>query len=210
MEYDEKLFKKKANIKAMATWIVLCIVLSIAYAIEVKKGLREGSYFILLLFVLWIPVAIGFATFAWKGYHTDLFKHIISVGYGGSYSFILLTSPNVMTFVYILPLCATLVLFKDRGFVIRTGVVNMAVIIATTIDRYNKGFNSPSDFSNYEILIICTLLCYVAYYISIGHLMESDGAMLNSVKTNLSRVVETVKKVKTASNVIVDEVVVIR
>lgn len=44
MEYDEKYFAKSANKKAMSMWLLLCIVLTAAYAIEVVKGLRDVSY----------------------------------------------------------------------------------------------------------------------------------------------------------------------
>ena len=45
---------------------------------------------------------------------------------------------------------------------------------------------------------------------SIKHLHESDGALTASIEANLARVVETVEKVKSASNSIVDGVTVVR
>lgn len=47
MEYNEKYFAKSANKKAMLMWLLLCIVLTIAYAIELVKGLRDISYYII-------------------------------------------------------------------------------------------------------------------------------------------------------------------
>ena len=58
--------------------------------------------------------------------------------------------------------------------------------------------------------LACIILCYICYVMSIRHLNESDGAMLDSVKSDLKRVVTTVDKVKTASNTIVDGVAVVR
>ena len=45
---------------------------------------------------------------------------------------------------------------------------------------------------------------------SIHHLNESDGAMTNSIKADLQRVITTVEKVKTASNSIMSGVSVVR
>lgn len=45
---------------------------------------------------------------------------------------------------------------------------------------------------------------------SIKHLNESDGALTDSIKADLQRVVTTVEKVKTASNTIMDGITVVR
>ena len=58
-------------------------------------------------------------------------------------------------------------------------------------------------------MLVITLL-YAGYIMSIIHLTLSDGAMIGSVKSNLSRDVETVEKVKRASISIVDGVTVVR
>ena len=42
------------------------------------------------------------------------------------------------------------------------------------------------------------------------HMCQSDNALTESIKSNLKRVVETIAKVKTASNAIVDGVIVVR
>ena len=45
---------------------------------------------------------------------------------------------------------------------------------------------------------------------SIRHLIESDGALTDSIKADLKRVVTTVEQVKTASNTIMDGITVVR
>lgn len=45
---------------------------------------------------------------------------------------------------------------------------------------------------------------------TVKHLVESDGALTDSITNNLERVVKTVEKVKGASNEIVDGVTVVR
>lgn len=48
------------------------------------------------------------------------------------------------------------------------------------------------------------------YVMSIKHLNESDGAMTDSIKADLTRVITTVEQVKQASNSIMDGVTVVR
>ena len=72
------------------------------------------------------------------------------------------------------------------------------------------GCTSASDMKNYQLQVSCIVLCYICYVMSIKHLNESDGALTDSIKADLQRVVTTVEKVKTASNTIMDGITVVR
>ena len=72
------------------------------------------------------------------------------------------------------------------------------------------GFNSASDMKNYQLELACIILCYVCYVMSIKHLIESDGAMTDSIKADLHRVVTTVEQVKQACNTITSGITVVR
>ena len=72
------------------------------------------------------------------------------------------------------------------------------------------GFNSASDMKNYQLQLSCIILCYICYVMSIRHLNESDGAMTDSIKADLHRVVTTVEQVKSSSNIILDGITVVR
>lgn len=60
------------------------------------------------------------------------------------------------------------------------------------------------DISNFEIQFAIIVFSYIGYIIAINHLTKSDGAMLDAVQGNLAKVINTVNKVKGASNNIVD------
>lgn len=210
MEYDEKYFAKSANRKAMFMWLFLCIVLTAAYAIEIIKGLRDISYYIMFLQICWIPFFIGLLVLKIKGWHTGIYKDLIGVGYGGFYVFVLLTTNSNLTFTYMLPIASMLVLFKNRAFIIRCGIASIGALIFSVVINVMNGKNAASDITIYEIQIIVTLLCFIGYILSINHLTQSDGAMLQAVKGNLAKVVTTIEQVKTASNAVVDGVTVVR
>ena len=72
------------------------------------------------------------------------------------------------------------------------------------------GFNSASDMKNYQLQLSCIILCYICYVMSIRHLNESDGAMTDSIRADLHRVVTTVEQVKSSSNIILDGITVVR
>ena len=73
-----------------------------------------------------------------------------------------------------------------------------------------SGQNTALDQKNYQLQVACLLLCYIGFIMSVRHLNESDGALTDSIKSDLNRVVTTVEQVKTASNTIMDGITVVR
>ena len=210
MEYNEKYFAKSANKKAMGMWLVLNVVLSAAYAIEIIKGLKTVQYYVLMELVCWLPFIFGLIVLKVKGWHSKFYMDIVGVGFGLFYLYIMMTSPGTLAFTYVLPITSMLIIYKDRNFILRCGFATVAVVIITIVRNYMNGMNTPSDISNFEIQIAIVLFCYGGYVIAINHMVASDGAMLDSVKNNLAKVVTTVEQVKVASNSVVDGVAVVR
>ena len=210
MEYDEKYFAKSANKKAMGMWLIMSIVLSAAYAIEIVKGLKSIQYFVLMELICWVPFIFGLIILKVKGWHTKYYQDIVGFGYGFFYLYIMVTSPGTLAFTYILPLMSMLIIYKNRNYIIRCGILSMVVLIFTIVRNYLNGMNTPNDISNFEIQFGIVLFCYIGYIIAINHMVKSDGAMLDAVKNNLANVVTTVGQVKGASNSVVDGVTVVR
>lgn len=190
--------------------MLICSVLTVAYAIEVVKGLKTVNYLFFIVVVLWIPVIIGIVVMMIFEKSTSGLKHAAAIGYGGSYTFIFLTSTSPLSFSYILPLMCTLLLFKDRKFLLSTCFANLLVVGIYIYKNMAMGLDSPADISDYEIQVGCLILCYASYMISMDHIIKSDKSLLDSVSDNLQEVRDTVEKVKQASDTITDGVVVIR
>ncbi len=210
MEYNEKVFAKSANVKALGMWLTMLIVLSGTYITEVTRGARSVESYLLMLGIAWIPFIAGFVVLKVKGWHSELYHNIVGVGFGLLYLYIMLTSVGTLTFTYVLPLVSMLIIYKKRNFIIRCGVATMAVITFTIVRNYMNGMNSGQDVANFSIQFGILLFSYIGYIIAINHMIKSDGALLGSVQTNLNRVVDTVERVKVASNAIVDGVTVVR
>ncbi len=210
MEYDEKVFKKSANLKIMIIWLIIVIILTAAYSIEVVKGLRTIQYFTIFAFFCWIPFLVSVAFLKIKGFDTGLYKHVVAIGYGIFYIFIMMNTNSTLTFVYMLPISGMLILYKDRNFIIRCGVCNNLILYIYIIKSIMSGLNSSADITCYEIQAASTILCYTTYILAISHLNQSDGALVGSVEGNLQRVIVTVDQVKEASNAVVDGVSVVR
>ena len=139
-----------------------------------------------------------------------LYRYDLVIGYGIFYTFVICTTASPIAFTYILPVTSLLVLYKNRKFMINCGIANALIIVGAAVYRYMLGFNSASDMKNYQLQLSCIVLCYICYVMSIRHLNESDGAMTDSIKADLHRVVTTVEQVKSSSNIILDGIAVVR
>ena len=210
MTYDENVFKEKANRKARKIWIVFAGLLSANYGSDASGGLYPTTSYLIFLALCWLPLIFGEVLLRVKGWATELYRYDLVIGYGIFYTFVICTTASPIAFTYILPVTSLLVLYKNRKFMINCGIVNSLIIVGAAVYRYMLGFNSASDMKNYQLQLSCIILCYICYVMSIRHLNESDGAMTDSIKADLHRVVTTVEQVKTSSNTILDGITVVR
>lgn len=211
MKYDENVFKAKANIKARRIWLIFAILLSANYGSDVSNKLYPAVQYIIFLALCWIPFFVGEILLKVKGKATDSYRLNLVIGYGFFYTFVLCTTESPIAFTYILPVTSLLVIYKNKKFMIRCGIANTISIIASAVYRGAiLGFSSANDMKNYQLQVSCIILCYICYVMSIRHLNESDGALNNSIKSDLHRVITTVEKVKTASNTIINGITVVR
>ena len=210
MIYDENVFKEKANRKARKIWIVFAVLLSANYGSDTSGGLYPTTSYLIFLALCWLPLIFGEVLLRVKGWATELYRYDLVIGYGIFYTFVICTTASPIAFTYILPVTSLLVLYKNRKFMINCGIANALIIVGAAVYRYMLGFNSASDMKNYQLQLSCIVLCYICYVMSIRHLNESDGAMTDSIRADLHRVVTTVEQVKSSSNIILDGITVVR
>ncbi len=211
MDYNENEFKAKANIKARRIWLVFALLLSANYGSDVSQGGYPSTNYIIFLILCWVPFFAGDLLLRIRGKADDRYRYALVVGYGIFYTFLICTTDSPIAFTYILPVVSLLVLYKDRKFMVGCAIANIAsVIISVIYHLVVLGQNTATDQKNYQLQIACLLLCYIGYIMSIRHLIESDGALTDSIKADLKRVVTTVEQVKTASNTIMDGITVVR
>ena len=211
MNYDETLFKEKANKKARRIWLVFAILLTANYGSDAASHLYPMNQYVIFLILCWVPFLIGDIILKIKGKASDLYRMDLVIGYGIFYTFVLCTTDSPIAFTYILPVTSLLVLYKNKRFMIGCGIANSISVILSAIYRAAVlGCTSASDMKNYQLQVSCIVLCYICYVMSIRHLNESDGALTDSIKADLQRVITTVEKVKTSSNAVMDGITVVR
>lgn len=211
MDYNENEFKAKANIKTRRIWLVFALLLSANYGSDVSQGGYPSTNYIIFLILCWVPFFAGDLLLRIRGKADDRYRYALVIGYGIFYTFLICTTDSPIAFTYILPVVSLLVLYKDQKFMVGCAIANIAsVIVSVFYHLVVLGQNTATDQKNYQLQVACLLLCYIGYIMSIRHLIESDGALTDSIKADLKRVITTVEQVKTASNTIMDGITVVR
>jgi len=186
MEYDESLFRKKANKKAVAMWLIISAVLTTTYLIECFKGKRTVPYTVIFLIICWVPIIFTFVCIRIRGWATKICKETIATGYGVFFAFVVLTGFSQLTCMYVYPVASMLTLYKDKFLMIRISILNFLLIIVRLIkDIATTGLTSD-DITEYEIVFGLLVLNYMGYVMSISHTTQQENALLGSIKANLN------------------------
>ncbi|MBP3543174.1 MAG: methyl-accepting chemotaxis protein [Lachnospiraceae bacterium] len=209
--YDEKYFLAKANRRAGTTWLTLMLIVTVYYAVKMTEGEVGLIWFIMFSAVGWAEYIFGGIMLKVKGMDNPGYKWVLGLGYLTFYAVIAWTSMDEISYVFILPLISILILYKNPKLIRVMMWATLFVLITSNLYKgWVKGmmeFVSSIDCALQFAIVLC---CYACTNMAIKHLVESDGALTGSIEGNLRRVVQTVEKVKVASNQVVDGVTVVR
>ncbi len=210
MEYNEKEFRKKANFLVTVTWLLINLVLTVAYMIEVAKGGRTVEFCTVFLMMCWIPFLAGLVCLKLKGTDIWWYRRIVAISYGLFYAFVVLTGGTPLTVMYSLPVASILILYKDAGVMAMLLVANEIIIGIDFIEDVRAGVVTAQIITELEIKMASIALCFLSFIFAIKYMKTSEGALLGSVKANLNKVVRTIETVRVASTSVVDGVIVVR
>ena len=178
---------------------------------RVYTGKIAFGYATIVAVTGWVSYIAGFIILKLKGNDYAGYKWIVGLLYMLFFSLIAWTALDQVSFVFILPLISILILYKDPKFIKVMMWATMFVLITSNIYKgVAKGmieFVSSAECALQFAIVLC---CYACTNMAIKHLVESDGALTDSIENELQSVVQTVEQVKGASKQIVDGVTVVR
>ena len=130
------------NFIVLICYIVIEAVIFLAYGLEVVKGARTLSYFLQTAATIVIPIIILILMYR-KSPENRYFRSVATTGYAIMYGFVLLTTTNVLTFVYVMPMIIVFMIYNSvqLSLFITIGAVLLnvisVVIQARTVENYN-------------------------------------------------------------------------
>lgn len=153
------------NKVAIGGHIALDTVLLISYVVELLKGSRTFSYFLVVAAFMIIPIAVELAIYSKKKDAASI-RHILAITYGVFYLFAIFTTNSISTFVYILPFFILLTVYSDIRYVSTIAFCGITSNIAWVIWKALTTGIPSEQMPDVEIRLACMIICSIFIQIS--------------------------------------------
>ena len=157
----------RENTVAMNCHFLVCGIISIAYFVEFLKG--DGTLlYVLATIILAMGPVVGEIKKKKKQHDTKMIKHFVGIGYAILYTFVMFTTNNHFTFVYVIPMLIAITVYNDFKYSlpIEVGVVIVNVIQLALF--FKRGIYTKADMASVEIqFFVIVLICGIQLYVSI-------------------------------------------
>lgn len=158
-------YNRMKNQTVFICWLIINIVLTIAYIGEYIKGNRTLYYIFEFGIFSWVPLSINYAISLILGRGDLRIKYGISAGYLIFYTYTMITSSNIGTFCYILPMASAMLLYDDVKLTDITNFialcVNVVYIVNMCISGKIETLQSTNIVTFFEIQLACLLLVMI-------------------------------------------------
>ena len=157
----------RENTVAMNCHFLVCGIISIAYFVEFLKG--DGTLlYVLATIILAMGPVVGEIICYKKQHDTKMIKHFVGIGYAILYTFVMFTTNNHFTFVYVIPMLIAITVYNDFKYSlpIEVGVVIVNVLQLALF--FKRGIYTKADMASVEIqFFVIVLICGIQLYVSI-------------------------------------------
>ena len=202
---------RQQNTTILKAWAIVSGVLEIAYILEVAKGVRTISFFLLFSAICLFPLLAALFLY-WKNKGEKQIKYFCALGYGVFYAFMLFSGGNLLTCVYSIPIIFVLTLTMDSRFIRLVGIGNILLNVGQIVFKVVSDNSALStNLTTYEIQIALAILCSTFASLSVKTIASAHEEQLCTIKkreTLLSKTLDGVNSltddVKTAVSVITE------
>ena len=156
----------KANAVAMTCHCLVCSIMSVAYFVEFLKGDRTLLYVLVTIVLAMAPVAGEFISYK-KMHDTKMIKHFVGIGYAILYTFVMFTTNNHFTFVYVIPMLIAITVYNDFKYSLPIEVGMVIVNVVQLVMFFQRGIYTKADMASVGIqFFVIVLICGIQLYTS--------------------------------------------
>lgn len=201
--------RKEINKVAVLCHTIVVSVILLAYALEVVKGARTISYYGVFFLLAAVPVILEWVLYKSNAADRKI-QHILAIGYGIFYIFVIFTTTDVTSFTFAIPMYLVILLYSDlRYCMIVSGAGFLANLVFTVYQAATVGI-AKDVMKTYEIrvllmLIVAGFLCAATRVMAKINQMKMEE--LNKEKDNIDRLLKHTMQVSGEMSKGIEEVV---
>ena len=160
-----------ANKRALQAMTALCSIISVAYLLEVVKHTRSLGYVAVVIILNVIPNVLGWGAYG-KSNDTTMVKHIVGIGYAVMYTFVLLTTSNLLVFTYVIPMLIIISLYDDVRYTSIIGVGVVIVNVFSIVLELKSGVIENSATAEIQGLVMVMITIYLMLVSRTNHAFQ--------------------------------------
>ena len=185
------------NKRLLQSATILCVLITLAYILEVVKGARTIGYTVAVIVLALGPQIAGWIVYSGNN-ASNLVKHIVAIGYAVMYCFVLFTTTNILVFTYVIPMLVILTLFDDKQFITIIGVGVVVVNIISIIISLKNGVIQDTAVAEIQGLVVLMIVIYLLMVSNTNHKLQL--ARTQTLEDANSKTTELLENILTVSD----------
>ena len=202
-------FEQQADKIVGGIYLIMALALTFAYLLEVLEGSKTPGYLMAFCVACWGAFVIS-QVFKRFTKNPNVPRWTLCVGYVFFYIMVLSTTDNATTFAYIFPFIAAMSLYQNLKMMAFVGTGSMAGVIVFTLNLVKNGKFDDVAVDNAKIQFAAVAITTLAIFLMIRYIKQLNQYNISVVENNLEKITDTVSKVRTVSNSVVDGVTAVK
>lgn len=189
---------KRSNISILLGYGLMNFILVICYLLEVLKGSRTISYYIIFCILALLPFLVTVAEYKYNP-ESEKIKIMLPIGFGIFYCFIIFTTFSPVAYVYSLLIAALLICYgSPRLSALYMSATFLANIVQIVYGFFTNHYTS-NDLPNIEIRVASYLLFSLYLIMSANNINTSNDKKLKTMEQDKEQISNMMNQLMAAS-----------
>jgi methyl-accepting chemotaxis protein len=189
---------KRSNISILLGYGLMNVILVICYLLEVLKGSRTISYYIIFCILALLPFFVTVVEYKHNP-ESEKIKVMLPIGFGIFYCFIIFTTFSPVAYVYSLLIAALLICYgSPRLSALYMSATFLANIVQIVYGFFTNHYTS-NDLPNIEIRIASYLLFSLYLIVSANNINTSNDKKLKTMEQDKEQISNMMNQLMAAS-----------
>lgn len=189
---------KRSNISILLGYGLMNFILVICYLLEVLKGSRTISYYIIFCILALLPFLVTVAEYK-RNPESEKIKIMLPIGFGIFYCFIIFTTFSPVAYVYSLLIAALLICYgSPRLSALYMSATFLANIVQIVYGFFTNHYTS-NDLPNIEIRVASYLLFSLYLIMSANNINTSNDKKLKTMEQDKEQISNMMNQLMAAS-----------
>lgn len=189
---------KRSNISILLGYGLMNFILVICYLLEILKGSRTISYYIIFCILALLPFLVTVAEYKHNP-ESEKIKIMLPIGFGIFYCFIIFTTFSPVAYVYSLLIAALLICYgSPRLSALYMSATFLANIVQIVYGFFTNHYTS-NDLPNIEIRVASYLLFSLYLIMSANNINTSNDKKLKTMEQDKEQISNMMNQLMAAS-----------